>query len=1075
MKNKTYLDLKSLLRSGLKIQLALLILLFGIINLQASVTNSDMNEVINGIITGTITDGNGEPVIGANVIIQGTTSGTITDFEGKYSINANEGDVLVVSFIGMKSQTIVVGTSSTLDFVLLDDSQQLDEIVVIGYGHVKKKLTTGANLNMKGDKITELAPSSAIEALQGISPGVSITRNNGQPGAGTKVYVRGIGTVGNSDPLYVVDGVYVGNIDYLSPSDIESIDVLKDAASCAIYGSRAANGVVLVTTKKGKKGDNKPVITFDAYQGVQSVYKRPELLNAQQYMEILNEGRANDGKDNYDFENTIPSFDAIQGGWEGTNWFDKISGSAPVSSQALNIAGGSEDIVYSLGASRFSQDGIIGKDIIGSGLDRLTLRLNTEFVIAKSNDRDIVRIGQNFTYTNTKSKKIADGNIYWNDVHNSLVVNPLMPVFTEDEYTRTFDDFAQGQPNPVALMDYERKNNWGSNNTAVGNVYLEIEPMQDLVIRSSYGINSWFGNSRSWKPVYDLGTLNNRVFDRVGQNAWQGSSWTWSNSLAYNTTLGDHKFMGLIGNEMTKPKLSLSLGGYNENSKFNDSDRAYLDNVVLQDVTTMGLNGFDNAAQNAGAVLSYFGRLSYNFKEKYLLTGVLRADGSSNFHPDHRWGIFPSVSAGWVISSEDFLVDNNTIDFLKLRASWGQNGNHFVKDIFGYSSTITNTGSYFFGDDNTTQSPVGYPARVPNLNTSWETSEQTDLGFDAYFLNSQLQFTFDWYNKKTKDWLVNAPNLATDGAETSEINAGSIVNKGIELALGWNDREGPFKWGATVTYANNNNEVTEIGNEEKVIHGVNNVLSQGTAEIFRAEVGHSIGYFWGYETDGILQNQAEVDAYIAPDNSLTQENETAGLPYFDDLKPGDVRFVDQNQDGIIDDEDKIDLGSPQPKNIYGLQLNAEYKGVYINTTVTGQSGGKIMKSYRSFADRPTDNYTIDVYERWHGEGTSTKYPILSSVTHRNANYISDLYLHDADFIRISNITIGYNLKDVFNSKYFTDFKIYGTVKNLATFTGYNGLDPEVGYGPSGYPWASGIDLGLYPSARTFLAGISLSF
>ena len=1062
MEENSYLSKSflTLFRVNLKTVLTFMLILFSLVKMEAS---TFLNEPQN-VVTGTVIDVNGLPLPGASILVKGTSNGTQTDFDGNFTIEvSNENTILVVSYIGFITKEVTIGQQSTIRITLEEDSESLEEVVVIGYGTVKKKLSTGANINVKGKDIEELTPATAMEALQGISPGVNVTQKNGQPGVGTKVYIRGIGTTGNSKPLYVVDGVTVGNIDYLSPSDIASIDVLKDAASSAIYGARAANGVILVTTRKGKKG-LAPKVSFDSYVGFQNVYRKPGLLNAQEYAFIMNEGQINDGKAPFDFASMIPTWDAVENGWEGTNWFDEMTTTnAPVTNTSINITGGSDRIIYSMGASKYDQTGIIGGSLIDAGFSRFTLRLNTEVVLAKKGDLDLIVIGENLTYTNSGNKRIADGNIYWNDVHNALVTNPFMPVYTDGNYTKTFDAWDQGQPNPIALMDYERNNSWNKGNTVVGNFYVEIQPFENFVIKSTYGINAWFGNSRSWHPPYDLGNLNSRIEDQVNQNMWQGSNWVWTNTISYAYYSENHNVTALIGSEINKNKLSLNLGGSAKDSNFYSSEKAYLSNVNIRDISQLiSLTGMDWAAQGGG-LLSYFARLSYNYKEKYLITGVIRADGSSNFSEDNRWGTFPSVSLGWVISNEDFLINSDNINLLKLRASWGQNGNQAIPN-FGYSSSISNNGSYFFGSNNMVSSPIAYPSRVPNLDTTWETSEQLNIGFDAQFFRSKLLMTFDWYQKNTKDWLVNPPILATAGAPGAFINGGEIRNQGIEVSIAWREREGDFKWGIAANLAYNQNEVMAIANDEKIIHGPANVLSQGTSELFRAEVGHPTGYFWGYETDGILQNQAEVEAYV-------NQN---GDPYFSDLRAGDVRFIDQNGDGIINDLDKIELGDPLPDFIFGLQLNAEYKGVYANATFTGQAGLQVMKSYRSYADKFKENYTTEIFDRWYGEGTSNRLPRLSSTSHRNSNFVSDIYMHDADFVRFSNFTIGYDFSHmVKNIKFISNLKIYGSGKNLYTFTKYNGLDPEVGYGPT--PWSSGIDLGLYPSARTYLIGINVNF
>jgi len=1011
-------------------------------------------------VSGVVLDKDGTPLVGASVIEKGTNNGVATDFDGKFVLDVSSPNAtLVVSYIGYLPKEVNVQNRKHITVVLEEDTTSLDEVIVVGYGKIKKKLSTGANLNMKGKDIENLAPFSAMQALQGISPGVNITQRSGQPGAGTKVYIRGIGTIGNSKPLYVVDGVVVNNIDYLSPSDIASVDVLKDAASSAIYGARAANGVILVTTKKGKK-NKKLTVSFDTYFGIQNVARKPGVLNAQEYAYIMNEGRLNDGKPFYDYANLIPNWSDIENGWKGTNWFDEITHrNAPVVNHSININGGSENMIYSFGASKYEQDGIMGGGIIGAGVKRISLRLNTEFVIAKKGDFDFIKIGENLTYNNINNKKIADGNIYYNDVRRAIVTTPFMPIYNDaGNYTKVYENWDNSQVNPIGIMKYERDNVWNKRNGIVGNFYVEVQPIEDLVIKSTYGFDAGFGHARSYVPKFNLGTLFNRSEDRVSQGLNQRYKWIWTNTLNYKFQLKDHGFNFLVGSELTKQYLDMFLAAEANNSNFDDPDYAYISNVNIGELNQLvSLTGFDYGAQGTNNLVSFFTRLSYNYKEKYLITGVFRADGSPKFAPGKRWATFPSIALGWVVSNEDFLKESKHINSLKLRASWGQNGNEAIPP-FGYSSSITNNGFYFFGNDNTSTTSIAYPTRIPNLNTSWETSEQLNFGFDAR-LFSKLAVTFDWYNKTTKDWLITPPILATAGAPSAPINGGEIQNKGVEVSLGWKERSNAFKWGVSANLAYNKNEVTEIANEEKIINGPNNVLSQGTSTIFRAEVGHPIGYFWAYETDGIIQNQQEALEYQS---------------YFPDARPGDLRFVDQNNDGVIDELDKVEIGKPLPDFIYGFQFDASYKGWYGNATLTGQAGLQVMKSYRNFADKFKQNYTSEIFGRWHGEGTSDRIPRLTSTTHRNIQYMSDLYLYDADFLRISNLTIGYDFyKQIKSISYLSSLKIYLTGKNLFTFTKYNGLDPEVGYGPT--EWSSGIDLGLYPSARTFILGLNLTF
>jgi TonB-linked SusC/RagA family outer membrane protein len=1050
-------------------------------------------------VTGKVNDEKGMPVPGATILLKGATTATSSDFDGRFTIKAPSNGVLVVSFIGYTTSNVQISGRTQIDVKLNPESQNLNEVVVIGYGTQKKGLLTGASTNFKGEDLATLNTGSAMEALQGIAAGVNVTKNSGSPGAGTRVTIRGLGTIGNSNPLYVVDGVSVGNIDYLNPSDIESIDVLKDAASAAIYGSRAANGVVLVTTVKGRKG--KPAkISYDYYFGVQNIYKNLDPLNAQEYMYIMDEGNVNDGKAPHDWNTILHSnawleakspgagqqlgddvWGQLQNGWQGTNWINEMSKKdAPVVSHSLNITGGSEDIIYSAGLSYFDQDGIIGGNIVDAGFKRLTARLNTQMVLKKNDKHSIITIGENFTYSNRQNRSVAVGNIYWNDLHNALVQNPLQPShwqgsinrnINEFGFTPTLDGLNTGQTNPLAVMFYRHNYNYGKGNSINGNAFLEIEPVLNLKFKSVYGIDSWFGNGRSMNPTYHLGRYFDDPTDGASQNSYFGANSTWTNTLSYDTKLGEHRITAVIGTELIRNQINNEISASKNGLTFpGNPDYAYLKNTNPMSLSDITANGQDWAA-NGGGTQSFFARAQYDYKEKYLLSATMRADGSSNFAPDNRWGYFPSVSAGWVITKEDFMANTSGIlNSLKLRGSWGQNGNQAI-DAFQYQANINYSyPGYFFGDTKPVSGNTAILANVPNPDIKWETSEQLDLGIDARLFDSRLGVTFDWYKKTTKDWLVLAPGLGTLGAPPSYINGGDVENSGVEYSVNWNDKEGDFKYGITISGAHNKNEVTKIANTDGIIHGPSNVLSQGTGEVSRVQVGMPIGYFYGFKTAGILQNQDEVDAYVKPD----------GTPYFSDQRPGDVRFVDQNNDGAIDQKDMVYLGNPNPDFELGIQLNFEFKGVYLNTTMAGKFGMQVMQSYRSFADSPKQNYTSDVFNRWHGEGTSDRMPRLSSVAHRNSTNISDIYMQDADFLRINNLTLGYNFNEVLsNIKFMSNLKLYVAVNNLYTFTNYDGMDPEVrfsGSDDSGRDkWASGIDLGLYPQARTVMFGLSADF
>jgi TonB-linked SusC/RagA family outer membrane protein len=1045
-------------------------------------------------ITGRVLDENGLPIPGASILVKGTTKSTSSDFDGNYGLKASSNGTLIFSFIGYSKAEQAIQGRTRIEVKLKPESQTLNEVVVVGYGTQKKGLITGAASNFKGEDLALLNTGSAIDALQGIAAGVNITKNNGSPGAGTRVTIRGLGTIGNSNPLYIVDGITVGDIDYLNPSDIESIDILKDAASAAIYGSRAANGVVLVTTVKGRKG-LPAKISYDYYYGIQNTYKNLDPLNAQEYMYIMDEGMVNDGLAPNDWNAIVHNnswldtnypgagkqlgdevWAKLQDGWQGTNWINEMTKKdAPIVNHSLNITGGSEDIIYSGGLSYFDQDGVLGGNLTDAGYKRLTVRFNTQMVLKKNDSHSIVTVGENFTYTNTQNRSVATGNIYYNDLHNALVQNPLQPAYWQTSidrnispfgFTPTLDGLSTGQTNPLAVMFYRHNYNYGKGNNIIGNVFLEIEPFLNFKFKSVYGVVSWFGYGRSMNPTNHLGVLYNDAVNGAAQNSYFGANTTWTNTLSYDKKIGDHKINGVIGTELLQNQVNNYVSGSRNNLLFGEDPKyAYLNNtsapVTINDVS---VNGADWAA-GGGGIQSFFARAQYDYKEKYLLAATMRVDGSSNFAPENRWGYFPSLSAGWVITKEDFMSSTASIlNFAKLRASWGQNGNQDISP-FQFSSQIAYAfPGYFFGDTKPVSGTTAYPQTVPNPNITWETSEQLDFGLDAKLFDSRLGMTLDWYKKTTKNWLVVAPILGTFGAGAPFVNGGDVENSGFEYSVNWNDKVGDFKYGITLSGAHNKNKVTRIANTDGIIQGPGNVLAQGTAPVSRVQVGQPIGFFYGFKTNGILQNQQEVNAYVTPN----------GAPYFADQRPGDVRFVDQNQDGAIDDKDKVYLGNPNPDFELGIQLNFEFKGVYVNTTLAGKFGMQVMQSYRSFADSPRQNYTSDVFNRWYGEGTSNRLPRLSSTSNRNSQNVSDIYMHDADYLRINNLTLGYNFKEAFSKvKFMSNLKVYAAVNNLYTFTKYNGMDPEVRFGDNG--WASGVDLGLYPQSRIVMFGLSADF
>ena len=998
-----------------------------------------------------------EPVIGATVQEQSSKIGVITNVDGQFTIKvASRNAVLQITYVGMKTENVEVKGRSQLNVVLQEETELLDEVVVVGYGVQKKKLVTGATVQVKGDNIAKLNTVNALGALQSQTPGVNITQSSGMPGEGFKVTIRGLGTTGSASPLYIIDGVTGGDINSLNPTDIESIDVLKDAASAAIYGSRAANGVILVTTKQGRIG--KPEISYDGYYGIQNVYRIPDVLNAKEYAMIMSEARMMDGLPDYNYASLVPDWEAIKNGtWEGTNWLEEARNeNAPIQNHALNVTGGTEQSVYSIGLAYTSQEGTIGVPAEPK-YKRYSVRVNSEHTLYKKGKLDIIKLGENMSYSYSEKNGIAIGDTWSNDIRDMLNASPFLPNKDEKGNYHYAIPWEGREANPIGKMDYVNGQNLSKSHFLQGNVFATIQPITGLKLRSSFGYTFSADNYRSFVPAYKLSSNVFEDNNAVSQSMSMGGSLMWENTLTYDFKLKKHGINVLLGQSLEKHGIGDSMDGSNINSIFNDFKHAYLDNTpLITNRTTLG-----GSPWGESQLASFFGRVNYDYANKYMATVVMRMDGSSNFARGHRWGYFPSVSAGWVVSEETFMEPTKAwLDFLKIRASWGQNGNQDI-DPFQYLATIRfKDADYSFGPDKSSLSSGAYPDILPNEGVTWETSEQIDLGIDAYFLDSRLRMNFDYYIKNTKDWLVAAPVLDIYGTKAPFINGGDVQNKGVELSLNWNDRVGDFQYGATINLTHNKNEVTRIANSEGIIHGDPDILSNQTTEVYRAQVGYPIGYFYGYSTAGIFQTEEEIANYKGAKLEGT--------------KPGDVIWVDHNKNGVIDEGDQDMIGNPHPDVNLGLSLNASYKGFDISMTMTGVFGNQIMKSYRSYVDLTRQNYTSDIFGRWHGEGTSNKLPRLTSGTHSNWQYNSDLYMENGDYIRMQNITIGYDFKKLFKSLPLKQLRLYVAAQNLFTITGYSGMDPEIGYGGH-HDWVSGIDLGFYPSPRTYMIGANIKF
>ncbi len=1052
------------------------------------------------IVKGTVIDEAGEPIIGASVQVQNTKTGAITDFDGNFSVEAASNATLLISYVGYVTETVSVQGRSNIQVVLKEDATSLNDVVVIGYGTMKKKLVTGATVQVKGEDIAKLNTTNALEAMQSSSPGVQITQSSSQPGKGYNVVIRGKGTNSDTSPLYVIDGV-VGSLDGINPADIESIDVLKDAASAAIYGARAANGVILVTTKQGKAG--KIEISYNGAIGWSNVYKRPQLLNAQQYMTIMDEYSFNTSGAKMDWAKTIPEdiLNKVKNGWEGTDWWDVFTNDNAVQqNHSVTLTGGSDKSKF-MGSYTFtSNEGIMGADR-ASFYDRHTIRFNSDHVLLRVKDFDAITIGENISIGYNKSHDLAEDGMYWSYIHSLMQTSPLLPQFADNgdiyNWQNVDGELTYGKGWLPAMFNnpWENLSKGGFNSmaesrniNASATAFVTIQPIKGLRFRSQFNY-SWgsgayrnFGTPRA--NAEGAAIVNSYS---ISQSTWLSSNWSVSNTLTYDLpVLNGHKISAMVGQAFESTAWSTNLNGSNkiaygqQLASLRDWDSAWLSNIILENATDATLGGNPN---DEDYLASWFGRVSWDWNETYMATVTVRADGSSHFNDGKRWGWFPSVSAGWVVTNEKFMENTHSwMDFLKIRASWGQNGNCNVPK-YQYITPIimSSVGGYKFGSDLATSvagtpNSGAYPKNVPNPDLTWETSEQLDFGFDARFLNSRLGVNFDWYKKTTKDLIIVKDPQYDQGKESPYFNGGDIRNTGIELALTWNDRIGKdFSYNVGVNFATNKNEVIRVNNLNHHVNGNGGILSQGTEYISRFEEGHPIGYFYGMSYSGIWQNQEQIDAARA-----------AGKAVLDNAMPGDCIWDDWNGDGLITYAEAIDangndicdrheIGNPNPDFNLGINLGLAWKGLDFSINGAGAFGMQVMRSYRSYGDTPYQNYDTTILNRWYGEGTSNFQPRISATGHQNTIWNSIRYMEDADYFKIKTVTLGYDFKYLWKSCPFQQLRLYVQAQNLCTFTGYTGLDPEVGSTGGDVNWASGVDLGLYPPARTFLVGANIKF
>jgi TonB-linked SusC/RagA family outer membrane protein len=1005
--------------------------------------------------SGKVVDADGATIPGVNVVIKGTTVGTSTDLNGTYKITSTKPtETLVFSYVGSVTQEVKVLPDLPLTVTMQSKTIGLQELVVIGYGTQKKSVVTGAITSVKS-KDLENAPITRVEqALQGRTSGMTITTSSGQPGASATVRVRGTTTINNSDPLYIVDGmaVDVGGIDYLNTADIESIEVLKDGASAAIYGTRAANGVILITTKKGKAG--KMQVNYNAYIGTQSPAKKLDLCNATEYATLRNEALVNAGKPAY--------FTDVESLGAGTDWQDAIfNKNAGIQNHELSVSGGNDRSTYYFSLGYMDQEGVILSSI--SNYKRLNVRFNSTHKVNKW-----LTFGNNLGYSHIKSQGSLNTNSeYGGPLASAVNLDPTTPILvTQDNierealYTQNAaiknDDgqyyfidtiVQQEMTNPLA---YEKtvQGNYGWSDNIVGNIYAEVEPIKGLKIKSDIGTKLAFWGDVSFTPIYYLSPTSNRSNTSFYKANNQGLSWNWENTASYTRSFGKHNITGLLG---TSALVSSSSGlnvaySYLPVSTFEEASMNY----SLAAENRLG-SGWESADYK---LASMFARLTYNYSEKYLFTGIIRRDGSSKFGRNNKYGYFPSASVGWVASQEDFWPKNKVVTFLKVRASYGVTGNDRISD-FAYLSLVSGGRNYTFGDDVVL---IGNSPDAPaNPDLRWEQTSQTNIGFDAS-LFEDFSMTFELYNKNTTGMLFDLiiPNfLGANGNPKG--NVCSMTNKGAELELGYRKQIRDLYIDVKANTSYLKNEVTDLGSVE---YTTGATFQASSYELTRTAVGQPIGSFYGFEVLGIFQDQAEVNGYHDENGNKIQPN----------AKPGDFKFADLNGDGKITADDRTYIGDPTPTWSFGFNATARYKNFDLMVFGQGVAGNDVYNALRRL-DISSANWTTDALDRWTGEGTAGTYPrLVTGDPNGNFSKPSSFYLTDGSYFRIKIVQIGYAIPKAVLSKIGMDnLRFYVSGNNLVTFTKYNGFDPEIGGG------SYGIDRGVYPQARSFMLGVNVAF
>ncbi len=1005
-------------------------------------------------------------------MVKGSSTGTATDIDGNFNLQAPDGKTLVISYVGYTAQELKVnGAMSGIEIRLVEDSQVLDDVVVVGYGTQKKSVVTAAISKIDEDKLAASAPVRVDNALKGLTSGVTVTSSSGQPGAAAQVRIRGIGTINNSNPLYIVDGMPIeGGLDYLNPTDIKSIEVLKDAASGAVYGARAANGVVLVTTKNGSKG--KTTVTYDFSYGWQTASKHRKVLNATEYAVMMNEGSLNSGV-------AAPYANPYSYG-EGFDWQNAVfNDNAPVMNHQVSMSGASDKVNYYLSLGYYKQDGIVGGNFGRSNYNRLTLRSNNIYTLfdasAKRSWLNKLTVTTNLSYARIKSTGIETNSTWGSPLGSALSISPMLTPYAEGDfltqqqaYYATNTEYipmysADGRLllNPEAFGNYQEMSNpianmslpasWEWSHKFVGNFIGELQIWDNLKYRISYGADLGFWGSDGYTKEYYLRSGATQKFSSAWANSEKGVTWQLENILSYDKTIGDHDFAILLGQSA-----KASHGDYISASRNHiiDYNKPYIDaSSGLAENGDMSAGG---APRIEAKLASLFARASYNYAGRYMAQFTIRRDGSSRFGSNNHWATFPSFSLGWNITSEPWLEKRPTWwNTTKVRFSWGKNGNENIDDLLFVALANAGNNAIFGSSENIVN---GTKASIlPNANLRWEESQQTDIGIDFGFLNNSLTFTIDYYKKKTNGMLMNMQVPAYVGESVPVGNVGKMENSGVEMEINYRHTFGDFSFGVGGNLTYLKNKLIDYGNAE----GWANLDSfQGTGSISRAENGLPFPFFYGYKTDGIIQNQAEADEYNAKYSG----------GYFIDAVPGDVRFVDVNGDGSITEDDRTMIGKGMPDWTYGFNVNASWKGFTLSAMFQGVWGNQIYDATRR-TDARASNLPAWMLNRWTGEGTSNRIPRFVIADPRNWAS-SDLLVHDGDYFRLKNIMLSYQIPQNLTRRFFVEsLRVFVSAENLFTCTKYHGFDPEISSGGT----SLGIDYGVYPQPRIWTVGFNIQF